>query len=157
MVLRDVVDELHDDHGLAHPGTPEGAHLTALGKGADQVDDLDAGLEDLGRGRLVDKGRGGSVNRIALLVGHRTKPVHCVARHIEDTTQDPAAHRHGDRLAGVNDRHAALQAIGGCHGHGPDPPVTEVLLHFENESRLRTVKLIGYLNGVVDGRQLLST
>ena len=66
MLLGDVADELLDDDGLADAGAAEDADLAALGEGADEVDDLDAGLEDLGRGRLlVERGRG-AVDGIAL-------------------------------------------------------------------------------------------
>jgi hypothetical protein len=45
--LGDVVDELHHVHGLADAGAAEQADLAALGERADQVDHLDAGLEQL--------------------------------------------------------------------------------------------------------------
>ena len=44
--LGDVVDELHDQHGLADAGTAEQADLAALGVGRKQVHDLDAGDEN---------------------------------------------------------------------------------------------------------------
>ena len=49
----DVVDQLLDQHGLADTGTAEQADLTALGVGADQIHDLNAGLQDLGGGLLL--------------------------------------------------------------------------------------------------------
>ena len=55
MRLRDVVDQLHDQHGLADAGTAEQADLAALEVGGQQVDDLDAGDQHLGLGRLVDE------------------------------------------------------------------------------------------------------
>ena len=48
VALGDVVDELHDEHGLAYAGSAEEADLAALGIGFEQVDYLDAGEEDLG-------------------------------------------------------------------------------------------------------------
>ena len=54
--LGDVVDQLHDQHGLADAGTAEQADLAALGVGRQQVDDLDAGDEDRGFCRLVGEG-----------------------------------------------------------------------------------------------------
>ena len=53
--LGDVVDELQDEHGLADAGAAEEADLAALAVGGEQVDDLDAGLEDLDLGGLVDE------------------------------------------------------------------------------------------------------
>ena len=55
--LGDVVDELHDEHGLADAGAAEQPDLAALGIGRQQIDNLDAGDEDLRLGRLVGIGR----------------------------------------------------------------------------------------------------
>ena len=52
----DVADELHDDDGLADAGAAEEADLAALGVGRDEVDDLEARLEDLGARVLVLEG-----------------------------------------------------------------------------------------------------
>ena len=43
----DVANQFHQRHGLADAGTTEQADLAALGKRTDEVDDLDAGLQDL--------------------------------------------------------------------------------------------------------------
>ena len=56
--LGDVVDQLHDDDGLADARAAERADLAALGEGTDQIDDLDAGLEHFGLGVLVDEASG---------------------------------------------------------------------------------------------------
>ena len=74
--LRDVVDQLHDDDGLADAGAAERADLAALEERADQIDDLDAGREHLRRGRLLDERRGRTVNRVVLLGPHRAALVH---------------------------------------------------------------------------------
>ena len=57
MRLGDVVDQFLDQHRLAHAGAAEQADLAAARIGGDQVDDLDAGDEDLRFRRLVDKAR----------------------------------------------------------------------------------------------------
>jgi hypothetical protein len=57
VLLGDVVDELHDGDGFAHAGAAEQADFAAARVGADQVDDLDAGLENLNLGGLIGKGR----------------------------------------------------------------------------------------------------
>jgi hypothetical protein len=41
-----VVDQFHDQNGLAHAGAAEQADLAALGVRRQQVDDLDAGDQD---------------------------------------------------------------------------------------------------------------
>ena len=67
VLLGDVADQLLDDDRLAHAGAAEDADLAALGERRDQVDDLEARLEDLGRGGLLlERGRR-AVDRVALL------------------------------------------------------------------------------------------
>ena len=44
VLLGDVVDELHDEDGLADSGAAEEADLAPLAVGGQEVDDLDAGL-----------------------------------------------------------------------------------------------------------------
>ena len=74
VLLGEVVDQLLDEDRLADAGAAEQADLAALGVGREQVDDLDAGLEHLGRrGEVLDVGRV-AVDRPALLdldVGRR--------------------------------------------------------------------------------------
>jgi hypothetical protein len=53
VLLGDVVDQLLDDDRLADTGATEDPDLATLLEGADQVDDLQAGLEDLDVGRLL--------------------------------------------------------------------------------------------------------
>ena len=60
--LGDVVDQLLNQHGLAHAGAAEQADLAALGVGRQQVDDLDAGDENLGfRGLISELGAGARI------------------------------------------------------------------------------------------------
>ena len=72
--LRDVVDQLHDQHGLADARAAEQADLAALGVGSQQVHDLDARLEDLRLGRLLGIGRGVRVDRAHALVRRPGRP-----------------------------------------------------------------------------------
>ena len=110
--LGDVVDELHDQHGLADAGAAEQADLAALGVGSQQVDDLDAGDEDLRFRRLIGEGRRRRVNRppVARLDG--TRLVHRLADDVDDAPQRLVADRHGDGSAGVAHLLAAHEALG---------------------------------------------
>ena len=53
VVQGDIVDELHDDDGLADSGAAEEADLAALAVGFEKIDDFDAGFEDFGLGVLI--------------------------------------------------------------------------------------------------------
>ena len=47
MQLRDVINELHDDHGLAYASPTEGTDFTTLEEGTDQINHLDTGGQNL--------------------------------------------------------------------------------------------------------------
>src|SRR5919206_548852 len=56
-----------------------------------------------------------------------------LAEQVEDPAQGDLAHRDGDRAAGVDDLHAAGQAVGGVHRHRAHAVVAEVLLDLADE------------------------
>ena len=90
--------------------------------------------------RCSTSGRGGgsaSARVDVELVAH----VDRLAQQVEDAPERDVADRHGDRAAGVDDLHAAGQAVGGVHGDRADAVVAEVLLHLADsrvESRPRS-------------------
>ena len=155
LLHRDVVDQLHDDDGLADASATEGADLTALDEGTDQIDDLDAGTEELGRGSLLGEGRGQTVDRVALRVLDRAAFVDGIAGDVKDAAEDTVADGHGDRGAGVEGVAAAHQAFGGSHRHGADESVAEVLLDLEDQLGGLSFDLIVDLDRVVDLRDLV--
>ena len=63
VLLGDVADELLDDDGLADSGAAEDADLAALLERADEVDHLEARLEDLDLRGLLIECRGTAVDR----------------------------------------------------------------------------------------------
>ena len=95
MSLGDIVDQLHDDDGFSDAGSAEGTHFAALGERADQVDDLDAGFQDLSLGVLLQKRRGFAVDGIFFLVRHGAASIGRLACDIEDTSKNAFAD--GDR------------------------------------------------------------
>ena len=134
MGLGDVVDQLHDQHGLADAGAAEQADLAALGVRREQVDDLDAGDEDLGFGRLLDEDGAGSWMAAvsAVLIGPASStgsPITFMMR-----PERLVADRHRDRLAGVGHLLAAHQAFGGVHGDGAHGVLAQMLGHFEHQA-----------------------
>ena len=133
VLLGEVVDQLLDEDRLADAGAAEQADLAALGVRRQQVDDLDAGLEHLGgRGELLD-GRGGPVDRPALLDLDWVALVDRLAEQVEDPPERDAADRHGDRAAGVDHVGAARDAVGRVHGDRAHAVVAQVLLDLAHE------------------------
>ena len=147
--LGDVVDQLHDDHGLADAGAAEQADLAALGIGGQQVDHLDPGGQDLGLGRLVDQRRRRLVDRHPDLGIDRPALVDRLADHIQDPAERLAADRHRDRLAGVDHLLAAGEAIGAVHGDRAHGRFAEMLGDLEDQ----LVAVIVGVQRVQDRRQ----
>ena len=56
-----------------------------------------------------------------------------LAEQVEDAAERDVADRHGDRAAGVDDLHAARQAVGGVHGDRAHAVVAEVLLDLADQ------------------------
>ena len=50
MFFGDVVDKFHNRDGLANASAPEQSNLAALRNRHDQINNLDAGLENFNRG-----------------------------------------------------------------------------------------------------------
>ena len=151
----DVADQLLDEDGLAHSGAAEEADLAALHVGREQVDHLDAGLEDLdGRLELFEVGRR-PVDRPALTLDVGAL-VDGGAEDVEDPAERGLADRDGDRGPGVLDVGAAGEAVRGVHRHRADAVVPEVLLHLGDQVGRRAALLCGDLDaeGVVDAREL---
>ena len=159
MRLGDVVDQLHDHHGLADAGAAEQADLAALGVGRQQVDDLDAGGQDLGLRRLIDELRRVAMDRQGQLVADRAALVDRLADHVQDAAERLGTDRHGDRAAGVDCLLAAHQPVGGVHGDGADLGFAEMLRDLEHDQpavgvhmeRVQNVRQIG-IEAHVDDR-----
>ena len=132
MLNRDVTDELHHVDGFAHTGTAEETDFTAFGERAKQVNNLDAGFQQFGGVRQLVVSGGFAVNApVGFGFDFRTV-IDFFAEHVHDATKRRLAHRHGNRLAGVFDFHAAHQALGGTHGDGAHNAVAQLLLYFKD-------------------------
>ena len=130
----DVVDEFHNDDGLADASTTEGSDLAAFGEGADEVDDFDAGFEDLGGGVLIGEGGGFAVDGIALFDLGWVLVIDGVAGDVEDAAEDAFTDRNGDGSAGVSNGVAAAETFGVGHGQCADPTVSKVLLDLADDA-----------------------
>ena len=150
MLARDVVDQLLDQHRLADAGAAEEADLAAADVRRDQVDHLDARLEDLQlRGQLAERRRI-AVDRPAL-AGRGFLAVDGIADHVPHAAERLVADGNRDRLARVDDLRAAREAVGGVHRDRADAVVAEMLLHLRDQLR-RAAACDGHLDAerVVD-------
>ncbi len=147
---RDVTDQLHHVDGLAYTGTTEQTNLTALGKRADQVDNFDAGFQQLVGASLLVVARSRAVDTPALFFADRASFVNRVTQHVHDTAQGLDPDRHGDGCTGVGDGQTALDTFGGTHGDGTYDAITQLLLDFQGQT------LIGHLQRVIHLRHVFA-
>ena len=158
VLQRDVVDQLHDDDGLADAGAAEQADLAALQIRLEQVDDLDAGLEHLQLGRLLlerRRRRGGSASAPSTCTGRSGKSTGSPSTFsTRPSVSGPDRHR--NRLAEIDRRHAALHAVGRLHRDRAHAVLAEVLLDFGDDvDRRRSPCRLGLdAERVVDFRQV---
>ena len=154
---RHVVDQLHDDHGLADASAAEQTGLAALGVGLEKIDDLDSGFEHLGLGGLVHERRRLAVDRQPLVGLHRTLAVNRLAEHAEDPAESLFSNRDRDRLTEVLGLHPPNHAVGGLHRDAPRTVFTEVLRHLAGDvdGHHTHAAVIDDLDGVQDRREVL--
>ena len=145
-----VIDQLLDQDGLADTGTAEQTDLAALCVGADQVNDLDAGLQDLRGGLLLLIAGGRAVDGPVGLRGGGRLIVHRLTQQVEHAAQALVTHRHPDGLAGVHGIRAAHQAIGAAHGNAAGHIVAGELSDLHHQ----LLAVVVDLNGVEQVRQL---
>ena len=97
MSLLHVVDELHDHDRLADARAAEQSDLSAFNERSDEIDDLDARLEDFGLRLEVRELWRHAVNRPALdAVRNRRAVVNRLAEHVENPSERSLADRNGD-------------------------------------------------------------
>ena len=147
----DVVDQLLNQNGLANACAAEQTDLTALGIGANQVDDLDAGFQNLGSGLLLLVGRSGTVDGPALDALYRRFVVNGLTQQVKYTSQALFANGNGDRRAGVGGLGAALQAVRGGHSDTANHIVADVLCDLRHDGMLA----VGNLDGAEQTGQLI--
>ena len=131
----DVVDQLHDDDGLADAGAAEQSDLAALQVRLEQVDDLDAGLEHLAARSTAPRASapgGESASAPSLSTGPIGKSTGSPSTFsTRPSVSGPTGTVIG--LAEVDRLHAALHAVGRLHRDRAHAVLAEVLLDFGDD------------------------
>src|SRR5262249_27302380 len=98
VLLRDVVDQLHDHHRLAHAGAAEQAGFAALHVRCDQIDDLDARLEDFRLWLELRELRRFAVNRPTLdILRDIATLIDRLTQHVDDAAERSFTDGYRDR------------------------------------------------------------
>ena len=127
---RDVVNQLHDENGLAHARAAEKTNLAALQIRLDQVDDLDSRLKHFERRGLIFERRRRPVNRIVRIADDGPELIDGFPKNVHHAAKRCTAHGNFDPFSEIVRLHAAHHALDGLHRDGADAAFAEVLLHF---------------------------
>ena len=134
MCLCDVVDQLLDEHGLSDAGTSKETNLSTLGVRGEEVDDLDAGLEDLCGGRLVDERRRVGMDGGELHALDGTAFVDGLANDVHDSAEGGCSDGDHYRCAGVDNLLATNETLCAVHCDGADRVFTQMGGDLEDET-----------------------
>ncbi len=154
MLHGNVIDQLHENDGLADAGAAEQADLPAAGIRSQEINDFDPRFESLDFRLLIDEFRRGTVNGVGFLGVDRTLFIYGLPDDVENASQRFFSDRYRDTRAGVHRVRAANQALRGVHRNATDGIFTQVLRHFDNEIPLHVAdRGIADLERIVNWRQ----
>ena len=100
--LGDVVDQFHDQDGLADSGSAEQTNLTSLGVGSEQIYDLDTSDENLLFDAHVLELWSLSVDSLPLVSGNWTPLINGLTNDIDNSAQSFWSYWDHDGTASVN-------------------------------------------------------
>ena len=130
----DVVDQLLNQNRLADTCAAEQTDFTTLCIGADQVDNLDTGFQNLGSGLLLLVGGSRTMDGPTLLGDGSLLVVDGLTQQVKHTTQALVTNGNADGGAGVYSLSTSLEAVGGGHSNTTNHIVTDVLSNLSNQN-----------------------
>ena len=133
MTFGNVVDKLHDQHGLTYTSTTKQTDLSTLHVRLEQVDDLNTGRKNFLVSRELFELRSLTMDRVSTL---HFKLLHAVDRltdYIQHSAFDLLACRHNNRTACWDSLQATLQTVGVIHSYATYGVLTDMLLDLNNK------------------------
>ena len=126
-----IVNQFHNQHGLANARTAEQTDFTALNIRFQQVNNFNAGRQNLCFGRLVNKRRRRTVNRIIGTGLNITAAVNRFADNIDNAPEHSRPDRNFNRPAGIDNFLTAHQTVRRIHGNRPYDVFAQVLRNLQ--------------------------
>ncbi len=155
MRRRDAGDQFGQDHRLAQTGSAEQPGFATAHERRQQIDDLDAGLKQLGAGRKFVDLRRVAMDRPVLRGLDGTALVDRLAQQIEHAAQRRVADGDRDGTARIHAVHPADHPVRAAQRDAADAPAAQVLLDFAGQVQADAF-LIGHdPDGIVDGRKFV--
>jgi hypothetical protein len=134
MKLSDIVDKLHDKHGLADTGTTEKTNLTTLGVWAQKIDNLNTGDKKLLSGTLLFEGGRLSVDGKEFGGFDWTALIDGLTDHINDSAESFLADRDFNGILSVSDGLSTNQALRRVQSNGAHVIASQVLGDLKDEA-----------------------
>ena len=126
----DITDQLLDQYSLTYTGTTEQTDLTTLLIRAEQVNDLNTGLQQFCVRRLLCEGRCSTVDRLVRYPLRYRLVINRLTQYIKYSAQGIFSYRHGNRSSCGDCLHSSYQSVGSTHGDTSDSIITQVLGDF---------------------------
>src|SRR5699024_1124123 len=118
-------------------------------EGADQVDNLDAGFQQVAAASLIGIAGSGAVDAPLLFMLDRAGFVDRLAQYVHDAAQGASTYRYGHSGTGVVDIQATLHTVRSPHGDGTDNAVAQLLLDFQGSFRADNFQRVIYVRHLV--------
>ena len=149
MPLGDIVDELHNEHCLAHACASEETDLATLAIRLKKVDHLYTGIKNLRADCKVIELGGWLMYGAQFRAIESGKTVNGITDDVEQTTFHLIAGGDSNRTLKIVNTSSALETVGTLHSHTTYGLFTDMLLHFEYQ-----FGAVGahYFESSVDGR-----
>mmetsp|Transcript_38152 Transcript_38152/g.64102 ORF Transcript_38152/g.64102 Transcript_38152/m.64102 type:complete len:379 (-) Transcript_38152:39-1175(-) len=132
--LSDVVDELHNEHGLADTGATEKTNLATLLVGSQEIHDLDTGHQHLLSGTLISERGSLTMDGKEGLAIDGTKMIDGLANHVHNAAEGSTSHGNPDGRTGGNDTLSTGEALSGLHRNGAHGVLSEMLGNLEHDA-----------------------
>ena len=133
MFLCDVVNQLLNQDGFAYTGAAEQTDFTALCIRADEVNDLDAGFQNIYCTLLLLKGRSRTMDFPFFFGLYRFAVVNRLTEQVEHASQRLLADRYANRSTGIDCLCASNQTVRRAHRDAAGGVVADVLCHLSDD------------------------
>jgi len=141
MRLGDVVDQLHNEDGLADSGTTEETDLASLDVWGEKIDDLDTGLENLDSGAGLDELWWWGVDSLEGVGLDWASLIDGLTNDVDDSAEGGGADWDHNGVTGVQNGLASNDSLGGVHSNGSDGVLSHMLGDLEDQSVLSALHL----------------
>jgi hypothetical protein len=141
VLLGNVVDKLHDKHGLTDTGTSEKTNLTSTSVWVNKVNNLDTGYKNLSLGLLLSESWSISVNWKSTGGINWSTLVNWLSNNVDNPAKKTRADWHLDWGFGVNTYLAANETIGGVHSNGTNGVLSKMLGDLKNNADIVILNL----------------